>query len=61
VVSEKRDGWGADYPASMRNGNWEYAAFRTNGDRNPKAKIARRFGCHMRKKKRRLRFHDEGP
>ena len=50
VVSEKRDGWGRDYPASKRNGNWEYAAFRVNGDRNPKANIGRCFGCHLRKK-----------
>jgi hypothetical protein len=50
VVMEKRDGWGAEYPVSKRNGNWEYAAFRVNGDRNPKAKIGRCFGCHMRKK-----------
>ncbi|MDA1326228.1 MAG: cytochrome P460 family protein [Proteobacteria bacterium] len=50
VVSEKRDGWGADYPAGMRNGNWEYAAFNANGERNPKANIKRCFGCHLSKK-----------
>lgn len=50
VVSEKRDGWGTEYPASKRNGNWEYAAFKVNGERNPKAKIGRCFGCHLRKK-----------
>lgn len=50
VVSEKRDGWGVDYPASMRNGNWEYAAFRPNGERRAKAPIKRCFGCHLRKK-----------
>ena len=47
---EKRDGWGADYPASKRNGNWEYASFKPDGKRNAKAKIGRCFGCHMRKK-----------
>lgn len=50
VVSEKRNGWGTEYPASKRNGNWEYAAFKVNGERNPKAKIGRCFGCHLRKK-----------
>lgn len=49
-VMEKRDGWGADYPASKRNGNWEYASFKPDGKRNAKAKIGRCFGCHMRKK-----------
>lgn len=50
VVSEKRDGWGVDYPASLRNGNWEYAAFKPNGERRAKAPIKRCFGCHLRKK-----------
>ena len=47
---EKRNGWGTGYPASMRNGNWEYASFQPNGKRKAKAKIKRCFGCHMRKK-----------
>ena len=49
-VMEKRDGWGADYPASKRNGTWEYASFKPDGKRNAKAKIGNCFGCHMRKK-----------
>ena len=52
LVMEKGKGWGADYPASMRNGNWEYAIFKANGERNVKAtpRIKRCFACHMRKK-----------
>jgi hypothetical protein len=49
-VMEKRDGWGADYPASKRNGNWEYAAFKIDGTRHGKIKTGGCFGCHMRKK-----------
>jgi len=49
---EKGEGWGAAYPASMRNGNWEYAIFKASGERNLKAapRIKGCFGCHMRKK-----------
>jgi hypothetical protein len=50
VVMEKRTGWGAGYPASKRNGEWEYAAFKKDGKRNAKAKISRCFGCHMKVK-----------
>ncbi len=49
-VMEKRDGWGASYPASKRNGNWEYASFKPDGSRNAKANIGRCFGCHMKVK-----------
>lgn len=47
-VMEKRDGWGADYPPAMRNGNWEYASFKADGSRNAKANIERCFSCHAR-------------
>jgi len=52
LVMEKGDGWGAEYPASKRNGNWEYAIFKANGERNVKAtpRLKGCFGCHMRKK-----------
>lgn len=49
-VMEKRDGWGAEYPAEMRNGNWEYAAFGKDGARNEKMKIGNCFGCHLKVK-----------
>ena len=49
-IMEKRDGWGVDYPPTMRNGNWEYASFMANGKRNTKRKVKGCFGCHMGKK-----------
>ena len=32
-VMEKRAGWGAEYPADLRNGEWEYARFAADGSR----------------------------
>lgn len=50
-VMEKRDGWGASYPASLRNGSWEYARFHKNGKRHAKLDMKSCFGCHKRKAK----------
>lgn len=48
TVMEKRKGWGAEYPAEWRNGEWEYAAF--TPDRKPNAKANANtkacFDCH---------------
>jgi plastocyanin len=48
TVMEKRKGWGAEYPAEWRNGEWEYAAF--TKDRKPNAKANANtkacFDCH---------------
>ena len=47
-VMEKRKGWGAEYPAEWRNGEWEYSAF--TKDRKPNAKANANtqncFVCH---------------
>ena len=32
-VMEKRTGWGAEYAAGLRNGEWEYARFAATGER----------------------------
>jgi len=48
TVMEKRKGWGAEYPAEWRNGEWEYSAF--TKDRKPNAKANANtkncFVCH---------------
>jgi len=31
AVMQREAGWGAQYPENIRNGNWEYAAFNTDG------------------------------
>ena len=46
VVMEKRTGWGVEYPADLRNGEWEYNRFRSDGSRDPRADIKGCFECH---------------
>jgi hemoglobin len=44
-VMEKGAGWGAEYPDSLRNGEWEYARFGADGQRqNVDTKPC--FECH---------------
>ncbi|MGW9018522.1 cytochrome P460 family protein [Priestia megaterium] len=45
-VMEKRDGWGAQYPSDMRNGEWEYNAFTADGAVAYEEDIGRCFTCH---------------
>jgi plastocyanin len=47
TVMEKRNGWGEEYPADFRNGDWEYQAFNAQGVPNPKANIKACFQCHL--------------
>ncbi len=47
-VMEKRAGWGADYGADMRNGEWEYRSFTADGQPNDKADIKACFTCHLK-------------
>lgn len=46
TVMEKRDGWGAEYSDDLRNGDWEYQAFKADKTVNDKAKLANCFTCH---------------
>ncbi len=48
VAMEKRTGWGTEYPAEWRNGEWEYAGFTPDLRPNPKANanIKACFDCH---------------
>ena len=46
TVMEKRTGWGAEYPETMRNGEWEYQAFRADKTPNPNANLTACFNCH---------------
>jgi plastocyanin len=45
-VMEKRQGWGAEYPPDLRNGEWEYSAFTADGKFNDKANFKGCFQCH---------------
>jgi plastocyanin len=46
TVMEKRTGWGTEYPANIRNGEWEYQAFTAERKVNPKANLNACFQCH---------------
>jgi plastocyanin len=46
AVMEKRQGWGAEYPEDIRNGDWEYSAFTADGKFNDKANFKACFQCH---------------
>lgn len=46
AVMEKRTGWGTEYPADTRNGEWEYQAFKADKTVNDKANLKNCFTCH---------------
>jgi len=46
AVMEKRTGWGAEYPDDVRNGEWEYQAFKADKTVNDKANLKGCFTCH---------------
>ena len=46
TVMEKRAGWGSEYPEEMRNGEWEYQAFKADKTVNDKANLKNCFTCH---------------
>jgi hypothetical protein len=45
-VMEKQFGWGQGQPPDMRNGDWDYAAFKADGTLNPETKTDGCFACH---------------
>ncbi len=46
TVMEKRTGWGAEYPDNIRNGEWEYRAFKADKTPNTAANLTACFNCH---------------
>ena len=46
TVMEKRTGWGTEYPDNIRNGEWEYQAFKADKTPNTAAKLTACFECH---------------
>jgi hypothetical protein len=45
-VMEKRQGWGTEYPETLRNGEWEYARFAADGQATPNFTAKPCFECH---------------
>jgi len=56
MVMQKNKGWGAEYAADMRNGEWEYRAFQPDGKPNEKADVKPCFTCHLPKAKDEFTF-----
>lgn len=46
VVMEKRSGWGAQYPDTLRNGEWEYQSFNPDGSVKTDGQPDRCMSCH---------------
>lgn len=46
TVMEKRAGWGTEYGDDIRNGEWEYQAFKADKTVNDKANLKNCFTCH---------------
>jgi Cytochrome P460 len=46
TVMEKRTGWGSEYPDNVRNGDWEYQAFKADKTPNTGANLTACFNCH---------------
>jgi len=46
TVMEKRTGWGTEYPDNVRNGEWEYQAFKADKTPNTTANLTGCFNCH---------------
>ena len=46
TVMEKRDGWGTEYKDDIRNGEWEYQAFKADKTPNTAANLTACFNCH---------------
>ena len=46
TVMQKGAGWGADLPADIRNGEWEYQVFNHEKKVNDKANLKGCFQCH---------------
>jgi hypothetical protein len=46
AVMEKRTGWGTEYGDDIRNGEWEYQAFKADKTVNDKANLNNCFACH---------------
>jgi len=55
-VMEKRTGWGAEYPAEIRNGEWEFQEFTADRKPNDKADLLTCFQCHRSQAKKEFLF-----
>ena len=55
-VMEKRTGWGAQYPAEIRNGEWEFQEFTADRKPNDQVNHLACFQCHRSQAKKDFLF-----
>ena len=46
-VQQKKQGFGDDIPAAIRNGDWQYQSFTPDGKVNDKANLTACYQCHL--------------
>jgi Cytochrome P460 len=46
AVQQKRAGWGTEYDTAIRNGEWEYAVFETDGSLKTSVAVQPCMQCH---------------
>ena len=46
ATQQKRQGWGAEYAEGIRNGEWEYAVFETDGNLRASDNVQACMHCH---------------
>ena len=46
TAMERQAGWGDDFPASIRNGNWHYGVFKADRSARPNLSQASCLSCH---------------
>lgn len=46
-VQQKKQGFGEEIPASIRNGDWQYQSFSPEGKVNDKANLTACYQCHL--------------
>lgn len=46
TAMETQKGWGNEFPAELRNGNWNYAVFKTDQTLRPGTNQAKCLACH---------------
>jgi len=50
-VMEKRDGWGADHPPALRNGDWKFRTFTPAGQNDRTTDLSVCLQCHKKQDK----------
>ena len=51
AIQQKKKGWGADIPETIRNGDWEYAVYDIDGKLRTSANVQPCFTCHKPREK----------